>query len=153
MLVRVQIRQSSARLWPQLVTHPRERPEMRSDIIRTPASSPNPSNSLRSQSSSTFQERLPTKRLPDPGVAFASAVFDFLGAEAFSSSALRFLGASLAGSSLSSALSSLLSSLSSLSSGPAIDSGSSSEPPSELALSSELALCSDPSSEESPVGF
>lgn len=68
--------------------------------MRTPVRSPKPSNSDWSQASSTFQERLPTKRLAEAPPA-GSSVLDFLGVEvSSSSSALRFLE-SLADSSLS----------------------------------------------------
>lgn len=84
-------------------THPLERPVALSVMILTPDSSPNFSNSLVSQSSSTFHDKFPTKRLPEAGAAPASPVLDFFAAGSASASALRFFGAASTLASLSSA--------------------------------------------------
>lgn len=79
--------------------YPRERPLSRSVTMRTPARSPNDSNSERSHSSSTFHDRLPTKRLGVSVPLRVTLVFSplfFLAGALPSSSALRFLGAGFA---------------------------------------------------------
>lgn len=75
-------------------TNPFERPVALSEITRTPDNSPKLSNSLVNQSSSTFHERLPTKRFltPLPAPLDCSSFFTFFAAGVASVSALRFLG-------------------------------------------------------------
>lgn len=81
------------------IAYPRDLPLSRSVTMRTPVSSPKFSNSDRSHSSSTFHDRLPTKRFPPS----ADSTLDFLGAaSSSSSSALRFLLTGFSASVLSS---------------------------------------------------
>lgn len=109
-------------------THPLERPVALSLITLTPASSPNFSNSLVSQSSSTFHDKFPTKRLPDAGAAPAPSVFDFFAAGTASASALRFFGAASTLAWRSSSDSSESSESSESSSDPSLSSSESGEP-------------------------
>lgn len=113
----------------------------RSVTIRTPESSPNPSNSWRSHSSSTFQDRFPTKRLAlAPGISW---VFDFFAAGASCSSALRFLGDSLGDSLADSSVSSESESESES------ESDSESEPEPDLSEESDSSLSEEESSWDS----
>ena len=82
--------------------YPLERPVALSVITRTPDSSPNDSNSLVSQSSSTFQERLPTNRFFLEASSPTASVLGFFAIGTASASALRFLGAGVSSSALSS---------------------------------------------------
>lgn len=65
-------------------------------------SSPKRSNSLVSQSSSTFHDSWPTKRFFGPLSSPLGAVFDFLAAGTTLVSALRFLDATASSSDVSS---------------------------------------------------
>jgi hypothetical protein len=87
---RISILENSRRGRGCMITYPRERPESRSVTMRQPVSSPNSANSRWSQSSSTFQDRLPMNRLAE-APSGAASVLDFLAAATGSSSALRFL--------------------------------------------------------------
>ena len=82
--------------------YPLERPVALSVMTRTPDSSPKDSNSLVSQSSSTFHDRLPTKRFRLEASSPVVSILAFFATGSASVSALRFLGASSSSSSLSS---------------------------------------------------
>ena len=75
--------------------------------MRTPDSSPKPSNSRFSHSSSMFHERLPMKRFFETLESVpVSSVLVFLATGVASASALRFLGAGVGAASSSSSESS-----------------------------------------------
>lgn len=78
--------------------NPFERPVFLSEMILTLDNSPKRSNSLVSQSSSTFHDSWPTKRFFGPVSSSLAVVLDFLAAGTTVVSALRFFDATASSS-------------------------------------------------------
>lgn len=78
--------------------NPFERPVFLSEMILTLDNSPKRSNSLVSQSSSTFHDSWPTKRFFGPVSSSPASVLNFLAAGTTLVSALRFLVATASSS-------------------------------------------------------